>query len=123
MNFYEFYWADSNIQSIHIEYDRATLVVWNQILKMPLSVVCSGLAGITNLCIWDDTIIVDAQVFSVDETDSGFVKKIFEVYDKDFDYGGRKLNDGLLELKIELANGISFSIYCMKIQVIESNEH
>ena len=38
------------------------------------------------------------------------------------DYGGRSLSNGLLELRIELANYISFSVYCLQIDVIECAE-
>ena len=58
MNFININWADSNIENINIEYDCATLVIWNDILQKRLYVECSGLAGVTNLCIWDDTIIM-----------------------------------------------------------------
>lgn len=117
MDFMYFNWADSDLESIRIEYDRATLVIWNDILQERLSIECSGFAGITNLCIWDDTIIMSANVHTVDSLDNEFVRTLYGAYSKDKDYGGKSLNDGLLELRIELANYISFSVYCQKIDV------
>lgn len=119
MNFSTINWADSDLENIQIEYDRAVLTVWNDSLQKRLLINCFGLAGITNLCIWDDTIIMKAGVYPVTEPNSDFVRRLYAAYDKDYNYGGRALNSGLLELRIELANYISFSIYCLKVKVME----
>ena len=121
MKFENIYWPDSQLATIQIEYDRANLVIWNEVLKKRLSVECSGLAGITNLCIWDDTIIMSASVYPVCDADNEFLNNLYTAYSKNKDYGGRSLGSGLLELRIELANYISFSVYCQKIEVIECN--
>lgn len=117
MNFQDFYWPDSDIERINIEYDRATLVIWNDALQKRLSVECSGFAGITNLCFWDDTIIMSTSVHPVCDTGNEFLSYLYAAYSKNKDYGGRSLGSGLLELKIELTNYISFSVYCQKIEV------
>ena len=121
MRFESLYWPDSQLTTIHIEYDRANLVIWNDALQKELFVECSGFAGMTNLCIWDDTIIMNANVYPVCDADNEFLKNLYTAYGKNEDYGGRSLSSGLLELRIELANYISFSVYCQKIEVIESN--
>ena len=117
MEFFEIDWADSDIESIRIEYDRASLVIWNDTLQKKLLVVCTGLAGITNLCIWDDTIIYDTNVRLADPNDD-FVRKLYGAYSKECNFGGRSLSNDLYELQIELVNNITFSIYCQKIEVI-----
>lgn len=119
MNISNINWADSDLENITIEYDHASLVIWNDTLQKRLSVECSGLAGITNLCIWDDTIILNVSVSSASDSHNEFVRNLYAKYSKDKDYGGRSLNEGLLELRIELANYISFSVYCQKIEVIK----
>ena len=119
IKFAEIDWADSSIKSILLEYDKATLKIWNDALQKYLRVECSGLAGITNLCIWDDTIIFDSEIYPVDHVNSDFLKNLFVAYDKDFDYGGRSLSDGLIEWRVELVNNISFSLYCLRIAVFE----
>ena len=121
MKFENLYWPDSQLTTIQIEYDRANLVIWNDALQERLCVECSGFAGITNLCIWDDTIIMSANVYPVCDADNEFLSNLYTAYSKNKDYGGRSLSSGLLELRIELANYISFSVYCQKIEVIESN--
>lgn len=117
MNFLSIDWADSDIELINIEYDHATMVIWNDALQKRLAVECFGFAGITDLCIWDDTIIMSANVMPVCDMENEFIQKLYTAYSKQVDYGGRFLDNGLLELKIELANHISFSIYCQSIKV------
>lgn len=121
MTFKNIYWPDSQLEKIQIEYDCATLIIWNDVLQKRLTVRCTGLAGITNLCIWDDTIIMNAEVYPVTDFDTDFIHRLFEAYDKNYDYGGRTLSSGLLELRIELINHISFSVYCLKVDVIEDD--
>lgn len=122
MNFQDFYWPDSDIESISVEYDHATLVIWNDALQKKLSVECSGFAGITNLCIWDDTIIMSTSVTPVCDAHNEFLSNLYAAYSKNKDYGGRSLSSGLLEIKFELANSIPFSVYCQRIEVIECKE-
>ena len=122
MNFSNIDWADSDLESVCIEYDRAVLCIWNDTLQKRMKVNCSGLAGMTNLCLWDDTIIMKANVYDADENCDSFVQQLLKAYGKDIDYGGRSLSNGLLELRIELANYISFSVYCLQIDVIECEE-
>ena len=116
MIFMDIDWADSNIETITIEYDHTELQIWNDALQRRLIVDCWGVAGITNLCIWDDTIISTVEVYSVVEEKSDFVRNLYTAYNKELDYGGRSLKNGLKELRIELVNNIAFSIYCQKIE-------
>lgn len=120
MKFENLYWPDSQLIRIQIEYDQAKLIIWNDILQKQLLVECSGFAGITNLCIWDDTIIMSARVYPVCDADNEFLRNLYTAYSKNEDYGGRSLGNGLLELRIELVNYISFSVYCQNIEVVES---
>ena len=114
-----YYWADSDLESIHIEYDRAVLTIWNDHIQKKLLINCSGLAGLTNLCIWDDTIILGVKIHPVTKLENEFVHNLYSIYKKDFDYGGRSLSSGLMELRIELSNHLSFSVYCLEIDIVE----
>ena len=119
MKFESVYWPDSHLIRIQIQYDHASLLIYNDTLQKELLIECSGLAGVTNLCIWDDMIIMEAGIYPADDTNTAFMRNMYTVYDKSADYGGRSLSDGMQELRIELENHISFSVYCQKIQVIE----
>lgn len=117
MEFNRIDWADSLIENIYIEYNHAKLLIWNDAYQRKMIVDCYGLAGITNLCIWDDLIISDVTVISASESNSQFIRNLFCAYDVNADYGGRLLSEGFVEIKIELENSIVFSIYCQKIDV------
>lgn len=119
MEFINYSWADSDLERIQVEYDQAVLTVWNDAIQKTVFIKCSGLAGITNLCIWDDTIILDANIYTVVNTNNDFLYQLYSAYDKNYDYGGKVLNKGLLELKITLTNNIAFSVYCLEIDVVE----
>ena len=58
-------------------------------------------------------------MYPVKARDDDFVLNLYSAYSENTDYGGRFLNQGLIELRIELINHIAFSIYCQKIDVIE----
>ena len=117
MDFNSIYWPDSQIEEIKIKYDALSMLIFDDAQKKRFLVKCTGFAGITDLCIWDDTIISDANVHAADEQDNELLQSLYTVYDKDYDYGGRSLSDGLLELKVKLVNDLSFYIYCQKIDV------
>lgn len=120
MRFEHIDWADSDLEKISIEYDCATISVWNDALQTRLYVRCSGLAGITNLCIWDDTIITRGSLHPVADVNNDFIRQLYLAYDRNHDYGGRSLSKGLWEIRFELSNGIVFSIYCLNIEVIDT---
>lgn len=120
MKFEEIFWPDSQLVRIQIEYDQANLLIWNDVLQKQLIIKCSGFVGITNLCIWDDTIIKSANVRRICKLENEFICNLYKAYSKNKDYGGRSLNRGLLELKIELINEIPFMVYCQNIEVANS---
>ncbi|MBQ8767778.1 MAG: hypothetical protein IJZ16_13360 [Clostridia bacterium] len=117
MNFNEFDWADSILEKIIIEYDKAILIIVNNSLQQKLYVECTGLVGITNLCIWDDTIIMNAEIKSIVDNNTEFIRNLYLAYDHNFDYGGRSLNEGVLDLCVELSNYITFNVFCLKVAV------
>ena len=119
MRFESVYWPDSQLIRIQIQYDYAGLLIYNDTLQKHLMINCSGFAGITNLCIWDDMIIMNAKIYPADNTHTGFMRNMYMAYDKNADYGGRSLSNGMQELRIELENHITFSVFCQNIQVIE----
>ena len=119
MKFDEINWADSEIENIVIEFDCAKLTIWNDVLQKRLLVCCSGLAGITNVCIWDDMIINSSGVCDTTNIMDDFTSSLYSTYRRDYDYGGRVLNDGLLVVWIELVNLIRFRIYCQNVEVLE----
>lgn len=118
MEFQNIDWADSSIERIIIEYNCARIYIFNDAFQRSVCVSCTGFIGLTNLCIWDDQIIDHAEIHQLAEDDhTPFIRMVFSAYDKDFNYGERWLNKGIIELCIKLVNNISFSIYCQTIEV------
>lgn len=118
MNICSIDWSDSNIEKIEIEYNCATLFVFNDTLQKQLIVKLNGFIGLTNLLIWDDQIIDHVEVHEIqDNNPSPFIQMLFAAYDKDFNYGERWLNNGILEIQIHLVNHTFFTLYCQSIDI------
>lgn len=120
MKFDEIYLPDTNIKNIFIEYDRAVITTIDVYEKMRnYKIICTGLAGVTDLNIWDEMCIIDADLKPVGVEDE-FVKQCQEKYSWDYDTGlNRKLSNGLILLSIELANFVVFKVYCQDIHIEE----
>ena len=113
-------WADSDIEKITIEHDCAQLHIFCDALQKNVCVRCTGFVGLTDLCIWDDQIIDSAGLRRLtDDEEIPFVRKVFSAYDRDLNSGERRLNKGLLEMRVRLSNGITFQLYCQKVEVLE----
>ena len=111
-------WADSDIEKIEIEYDRMKLYVFNDTFQRNVCVICTGLIGLTNLCIWDDQIIDYAKAHQITDGERiPFMDMVYSAYDKNFNYGERCLNDGVLDICISLINHIPFHVYRQHITV------
>ena len=125
MNFLEIDWADSSLDKVEIEYDLAKLTFFNDTFQKNMTVVCTGLAGISNLCIWDDTAVYNWDLAPVTDRSNPFLQDLYASHDEHFDYGFgnpvRKLTD-LLELKMQLSNNIWFYVYCLKVEVFDTEE-
>ena len=61
MKFSDFFWPDSSLEQIRICYDAAELTIWNRSMNCNVTARCEGFIGMTDLCIWDDQIILQAE--------------------------------------------------------------
>lgn len=116
---YNYFWPDSHIVDFHIEHDLATIRIFNDGLKKEVSIACTGFAGITDLCIWDDMIILDLDVTDATQLEDAFMQNLYRAYDINWDFGERSLKNGMLALKVKLTNDITFTVYCQKIEVFQ----
>ena len=116
MNINEMDWHDSQIEKITIEYDKAELLVhahpegWYVI-------TCTGLLGMTDLCIWDDTILYDMYAKKADTENDPYLQLVFSEYNKNWNYGERSLTDDIYILTANIINNIPAKIYCQNIEV------
>lgn len=61
MKFSDFFWPDSSLEQVSIRCDVAELIIWNCNTNCKVIVQCKGFIGMTDLCIWDDQIILQAE--------------------------------------------------------------
>ena len=115
MNLNDVDWIDSQLEKITIEYDKAELLV--ECESGNYVITCTGLIGLTNLYIWDDTIVENIYVKNADLSSDVYLQNVFSNHDKDFDRGGRILGENILILSISIINNTVFDLYCKQISV------
>lgn len=122
MEFNEIDWADSSIEEINVKYNELTMKIFNDTLNKEIAVVCENFAGITNLCLWDDTYIDNAKLETA--TTEVFYTQIIKAYTYtngviDNSDAKKSLSNGLKKLSLTLTNGIICEIYCQSVIVKE----
>ena len=116
-NFYEYYWHDSSIEKIEVFENNVILCIYNNVLDSQVKITCSKTAGITNLCMWEDTIITTACLNTVSDFSGEFIQSILKAHPQYEDYDCLPVKKGLLDLAIKLTNDIVFHIYCYDVVV------
>ncbi len=118
LHLHDLLWSDSQINGIEIKDDRAVISVHHDLLRTDFRMVCEEVVGMTDLCMWDDSIISHVVDQYVTDFSSGFLKTVFDAYGQNFGSGEYKaLREGLIDLSVGLVNGIEFHIYCYKVHV------
>ena len=118
-NFYDYYWHDSTIEKIEIFEDNVILSIYNDVLDLQVKITCSRTAGITNLCMWEDTIITTACLNTVSDFSGEFIQSILKSHPQYENQDCNPIKKGLLDLAIKLTNDIVFHIYCYDVVVSE----
>lgn len=117
-NFNQYDWHDSIIQKIEIRDSSVNLLIsLDDANSTSVSVKCSAVVGITNICMWEDNIINCVNINTVSDFSNPFLSEIranHPVYDNEINAPVRK---GLLDLSITLANNITFHIYCYNVDI------
>ena len=116
-NFNNYYWHDSIIKKIEIFEDNVILSIYNDVLDSQIKINCSRTAGITNLCMWEDTIITTAELNGVSDFSGEFIQSILKAHPQYEDDNCLPIKNGLLDLAIKLTNDIVFHIYCYNVVI------
>ena len=125
-NFYYYDFADGSIESINIDYDKVELSIaldvkeqWGIPKSKMIKVICSEVVGLTDLCMWEDTIIFGAELKELSDKDTPFLKKVSDAYQTEntSQFFDKPLKEGLLDLGIEMSNHITFHIYCYDVRI------
>lgn len=128
MKFSDFFWPDSSLEQVSIRYDVAELIIWNCNTNCKVIVQCKGFIGMTDLCIWDDQIILQAECQNilwpdVIHSQDTFLRSLCKAYPYSSQWDERRLEDGVVVLSILLANHIRFRLYCQRIDVATCGKH
>ncbi len=118
MSFNSLSWHDSQINSINIQDDKIVISVYQDALQKDCRIVCKEVVGITDLCMWDDSIISSATATKVADFTCGFLKSVFDAYGQNYNSDEYKaLREDMIDISVELVNGIVFHIYCYGVTV------
>lgn len=116
-SFYDYNWHDSIIEKIEIFENNVILSINNDDLNSRVKIICTRTAGITNLCMWEDTIITTANLNTVSDFSGEFIQSVFKAHPQYENYDCLPIKKGLLDLAIKLTNDIIFHIYCYDVLV------
>ena len=117
-NFYQYDWSDAEIVNILVDCDHIEILIDLDITEhtglpksTPIKLVCTGVVGLTDLCMWEDTEICKARLVEISDRNTPFLSKVAETYSLS--------NTPLLDLAVELSNHITFHIYCRDVQAAQ----
>ena len=109
--FNKYRWHDTVIEKIEISSNQITVLINNDDYENSITILCNEVVGLTDLCMWEDTIIYDAKLEYVNSELSPFLLKVKDSHPINGDfYNNQPIKDNLLCLSIELVNNIVFSI-------------
>lgn len=115
----ELFWGDSTLEQVVIEYDKITVKVFNDITEKIVYIECLNCIGMTNLYIWDETIIDNIVLDEIMPNSHEMWKKIYEAYgDESYDLN-KNLRGKFYELTIKMINDLEFSIICKDVKLID----
>ena len=118
--FNKYRWHDTVIEKIEISSNQITVLINNDDYENSITILCNEVVGLTDLCMWEDTIIYDAKLEYVKSELSPFLLKVKDSHPINGDfYNNQPIRDNLLCLSIELVNNIVFSIYCYEVKIYE----
>ena len=119
--------VQGKFQSYHIERgvgykgrNQINIVILLYDYDNPITIICHDTVGLTNLCMWEDTIISDADLESVGGNLTPFLQDVKSAHQLVGDmFNNQPIRDDLLCLSIKLVNDIVFYIYCYNVEIVD----
>ena len=116
--FNKYYWHDTNIEKIEISSNQITVLINNDYYENSITILCNEVVGLTDLCMWEDTIIDDAKLEYVDNELPSFLQEVMNSHPLDGEfYNNQPIRSNLLCLSMKLTNDIAFNIYCYEVKI------
>ncbi len=118
--FSEYCWHDGDIEKIEISSNQISIMIQHDDYEKSIKVLCNEVVGLTNLCMWEDTIISTATLEYVNDKLSPFLQEVKDAHPLDGElYNNQPISNNLLCLSITLVNDIVFNIYCYGVEIYE----
>jgi hypothetical protein len=114
-DFYKYDFHDGVIEKIEINCNETVLYIDMDGTKTKIT--CRDTVGVTNLCMWEDDEISDIVLNKVEDFSLPFLENIKKFHPTYREAGQNPIREGLLDLAVELANNITFHIYCYNVDV------
>lgn len=119
-DFFKYCWHDGDIEKIEISSNQINIVILLDDYDNPITLICHDTVGLTDLCMWEDTIISNATLESVGGNLPPFLQEVKNAHQLVGDmYNNQPIRDDLLCLSIKLVNDIVFCIYCYNIEIVD----
>ena len=118
--FYNYDWHDADIEKIEISSNQISIKINLDDYENSIKILCNDVVGLTDLCMWEDTMIYDAKLEYVNRELPPFLLKIKDSHPLDGAfYNNQPIKNNLLCLSIQLVNHIIFHIYCYEVEIYE----
>jgi len=118
--FHKYCWHDADIEKIEISSNQIIIMINHDDYENSVKILCNQVVGLTDLCMWEDTIINDATLEYVKGEPPFFLQKIRDAHPLNGEfYDNQPIKSNLLCLSITLVNDIVFNIYCYSVEIYE----
>ena len=115
-DFFKYCWHDGVIEKIEISSNSMSIIIQLYDYEKPIKLLCNDVVGLTNLCMWEDTIIYDANLEYINVELPPFLQEVKDAHPLNSEfYDNQPIRNNLLCLSITLVNDIVFNIYCYNV--------
>ena len=116
-DFFKYCWHDAVVEKIEISSNSMSIIIQLYDYEKPIKLLCNDVVGLTNLCMWEDTIIYDAKLEYINGELPPFLQEVKDAHPFSELYDNQPLRNNLLCLSIKLVNDIVFNKYYYKVHV------
>ena len=120
INFNEILWEDSRLEKIEIVNDKISILIYNDVKQKEIYIDCLQCVGMTEIIIWDETIIDFIDLKEISISDNYLVNKMINTYGKYSPNYDKQLSDNLYKLKVIFIDNTYFEVVCNKIIIRDS---
>ena len=119
-DFFKYCLHDGDIEKIEISSNSISIIIQHDDYEKSIKILCNDVVGLTNLCMWEDTIINNATLEYVNGELSPFLQEVKDAHPLNGEfYDNQPIKNKLLCLSIALVNDIVFNIYCYSVEIYE----